>query len=126
MPTSPSTITAHLRAALNTGDRLPLSQILHPDVHWTPAAHQGSPCHGRTEVLLRCSHLHTSGLRATVQETFTYPEATVLGLLVHPGDDPTTPRATHYLVFHHTDGLITRIRDYTQRHDALNAAYQGT
>ncbi len=125
--TTPSTITALLRDALNQGERLRLSNYLHPDVHWHNPHGQGVDYHGRTQVLACYARLHAQGTRTAVEETFTYPQAVVLGLRTCPAQDaPPTPTAEGlllYQVFHIADGLITHIDGFSDRYAALDAAY---
>jgi hypothetical protein len=127
MPTSPSTITALLRDALNHDERLRLSHYLHPDVRWHNPHGRGAEYLGRTQVLARCAHLHARGGCIAVEETFTYPQAVVLGLVADPEADAVPgARTLLYQVFHIADGLITDIRGYGDRCTALEAACTGS
>jgi len=128
MSTSPSTITALLRAAINEGERLRLSQYLHPDVRWHNPHGRGVDYLGRADVLARYAHLHARGMRTAVEETFTYPRAVVLGLLTSSpeADAPPVAELLLYQVFHIADGLITDICGYSDRFTALEAAYTGS
>jgi hypothetical protein len=127
MATSPSTITALLRTALNEGDRLRLAAYLQPDVRWHNPYGRGVDYFGRAQILAQCAHLHARGLRTTVEETFTYPQAVVLGLLGSPdADAPAVPGLLLYQVFQIADGRITDIRGYDDRYTALQAAYAGS
>ncbi|WP_042406181.1 nuclear transport factor 2 family protein [Streptacidiphilus carbonis] len=120
-------VTARLRAALNQADLLPLSPLLHPDVHWAGRETGQADCRGRAEVITRLAALHQHGGRVAVEETFTYPDAVVLGISPSPQGPPHGDRAQHlYTVFHLNGGLITRIRGHRDRHTALDAAYNAS
>jgi hypothetical protein len=60
-----------------------------------------------------------------VEETFMYPGAVVLGLRLHGSMSTPDPDDMVYQVFDVMDGLITRITGYTDRTQALNAAFNG-
>ncbi|WP_406442405.1 hypothetical protein OHB00_39995 [Streptomyces sp. NBC_00631] len=130
MPSSPrpgpSAVAAHLREALRRVDCRLLAEVLHPNVHWSPPGGGDTGCHARSHVLSRCSRLHTLGLRAEVEETFTYPAAVVLGLRIHGTVPPADPDSVAYHVFDVTGGLVTRITSYTDRAQALDVAVAGT
>ncbi|MES4891303.1 nuclear transport factor 2 family protein [Streptomyces sp. NPDC096012] len=130
MPSSPgprpSVVAASLREALETADCLMLADLLHPNVHWSPPEGGETGCHTRSHVLSRFSRLHALGLRATTEETFTYPTAAVLGLRIHGTVPPAAPENVGYHVFDVTGGLITRITGYADRAQALEAAFTGS
>ncbi|MFF7980169.1 nuclear transport factor 2 family protein [Streptomyces sp. NPDC007901] len=121
----PSVVTARLREALETADCLMLADLLHPNVHWSPPEGGDTGCHARSHVLSRFSRLHALGLRATTEETFTYPTAVVLGLRIHGTVPPAAPEKVGYHVFDVTGGLITRITGYADRAQALEVAFTG-
>lgn len=118
-------VTARLREALEAADCRLLADLLHPNVHWSPPEGGDTGCHARSHVLSRCSRLHALGLRAYLEETFTYPAAVVLGLRIHGTVPPADPESVRYHVFDVTGGLITRITGYTDRAQALEAAFTG-
>jgi hypothetical protein len=122
MDHSASTVTAHLRAALNDADLLPLTGLLDPAVRWTGPDTETADACGRTSVLARLGLLHRQGRRCRVDETFTYPEAVVLGLTTDTGGQGDPPRPG-YTVFHLADGRITRIHGHHDRFQALDCAY---
>ncbi|MGW1044120.1 hypothetical protein [Streptomyces sp. NPDC002547] len=122
----PSLVTARLREALETADCLLLADLLHPNVHWSPPEGGETGCHARSHVLSRCSRLHALGLRARTEETFTYPTAVVLGLRIQGTVPPADPENVGYHVFDVTSSLITRITGYTDRAQALEAAFTET
>ncbi|MEU9154955.1 nuclear transport factor 2 family protein [Streptomyces sp. NPDC048417] len=130
MPSStgpgPSLVTARLREALETADCPLLADLLHPNVHWSPPEGGEAGCHTRSHVLSRFSRLHALGLRVSAEETFTYPMAAVLGLRILGTVPPAAPQSVGYHVFGVTGGLITRITGYTDRAQALEAAFAGT
>ncbi|MFG2702060.1 nuclear transport factor 2 family protein, partial [Streptomyces sp. NPDC048386] len=130
MPSSPrpgpSAVAARLREALRRADCRLLAEVLHANVHWSPPGGGGTGCHARSHVLSRCSRLHALGLRADIEETFTYPAAVVLGLRIHGTVPPADPDSVAYHVFHVAAGLITRITCYADRAQALDAAFTGT
>ncbi|MEU3985931.1 nuclear transport factor 2 family protein [Streptomyces sp. NPDC026672] len=121
----PGSVTARLRKALDAADCRSLGDVLHPDVRWNPPDEGGTGCHTRSHVLSRCARLGALGLRADVEETFTYPAAVVLGLRIHGAVPPADPENAVYHVFDVTGGLITRITGYTDRVEALEAAFTG-
>lgn len=121
----PGALTARLREALDTADCRSLADVLHPYVRWNPSDSGGRGCHTRSHVLSRCARLHALGLRAQIEETFTYPAAVVLGLRIHGTVPPADPRTVVYHVFDLSDGLVTRITGYTDRSQALDAAFPG-
>ncbi|MEU9207732.1 hypothetical protein AB0D27_07190 [Streptomyces sp. NPDC048415] len=129
MPSSPRpgkrAVAARLRDALETADCRMLAEVLHPNVCWSPPDGGDTGCHARSHVLSRCSRLHVLGLRATVEETFTYPAAVVLGLRIHGTVPPAHPESVAYHVFDVTGGLITCITGYADRAEALDAAFTG-
>ncbi|WP_042411818.1 nuclear transport factor 2 family protein [Streptacidiphilus carbonis] len=124
-------VTARLRAALSQVDLLPLSPLLHPDVHWVGREAGQPDCRGRAEVLARLAALHQPGGRVAVEETFTYPDAVVLGIGLIPEGPPKDDSGqgsptSLYTVFHLTGGLITRIHGHGDRCTALDAAYSAS
>ncbi|WP_042411653.1 nuclear transport factor 2 family protein [Streptacidiphilus carbonis] len=120
-------VTARLRTALNQADLLPLTPILHPDVHWSVHDSDRAGCHGRAEVLTRLAALHQHGGRVAMEETFTYPDAVVLGIGLSREGAPKRGRPqTVYTVFHLSGGLITRIHGHGDRYTALDAAYSAS
>lgn len=119
----PADLTARLREALDTATCRSLADVLHPYVCWNPPDGSGPGCHTRSHVLSLCARLHALGLRADIEETFTYPAAVVLGLRIHGTVPPADPRTVVYHVFDVADGLVTRITGYTDRSQALDAAF---
>jgi hypothetical protein len=63
--------------------------------------------------------------RMTIDETFAYPGAVVLGLRIHGAALTAGSGGTVYQVFDIVDGLVTRITGYADRSRALQAAYYG-
>ncbi|MEU2771745.1 hypothetical protein ABZ646_02185 [Streptomyces sp. NPDC007162] len=122
----PSLVTARLREALETADCLLLADLLHPNVHGSPPGGGETGCHTRSHVLSRFARLHALGLRASAEETFTCPMAAVLGLRILGPVAPADPQSVGYHVFGVTGGLITGITGYTDRAQALEAAFAGT
>ncbi|MFC8513984.1 hypothetical protein [Streptomyces sp. NPDC057257] len=121
----PGAVTARLREALDTGDCRSLADVLHPYVCWNPSDASGNGCHTRSHVLSRCARLHALGLRARIEETFTYPAAVVLGLRIHGTVPPADPQTVTYHVFDVADGVVTRITCHADRAQALDAAFPG-
>ena len=121
----PGSVTSRLRKALETADCRSLGDALHPNVRWNPPDEGGTGCHTRSHVLSRCARLGALGLRAEVEETFTYPASVVLGLRIHGAVPPADPDNIVYHVFDVTSGLITRITGYADRTEALEAAFTG-
>ncbi|WP_458247433.1 hypothetical protein [Streptomyces sp. MAI_2237] len=119
----PAVVAARLREALEAADCRLLAAVLHPYVCWNPSGQAGASCHTRSHVLSRCARLHALGLRARVEETFTYPSAVVLGLRMHGAVPPADPQTVVYHVFDVGEGLVTRIGDFTDRGRALDAAF---
>ncbi|MGW3142051.1 hypothetical protein [Streptomyces sp. NPDC001139] len=74
--------------SLEAADCRLMAAVLHPYVCWNPSGHGGASCRTRSHVLGRCARLHALGLRARVEETFTYPSAVVLGLRLHGAVQP--------------------------------------
>ncbi|MEU5534406.1 hypothetical protein [Streptomyces sp. NPDC020362] len=120
-----STVTAHLRRAVGNADWQLLAEALHPHVHWRAPRPGTLVCRGRSRVLSRCARLHTRLSGVTVEETFMYPGAIVLGLWLHGTASTPGSGALVYQVLDVVDGLIIRITGYTDRTQALNAAYDG-
>ncbi|GAA2902621.1 hypothetical protein [Streptomyces mexicanus] len=118
-----STITALLRSVLDNADWQSLGEALHPDVSWGPPRPGTLGCRGRSRVLSRCARLHARLSRVMVEETFMYPGVVVLGLWLHGSESVSDPGHLVYQVFDVVDGLIIRITGYTDRGQALNAAY---
>ncbi|MFI1766598.1 hypothetical protein ACH41H_31715 [Streptomyces sp. NPDC020800] len=128
-----STVTAHLRRAVGNADWQFLGEALHPQVHWSAPRPGARACRGRSRVLSRCARLHTRLSGVTVEETFMYPGAIVLGLWLRLGT--STPDSDGlgcpvsdelvYQVLDVVDGLVVRITGYTDRTQALTAAYDG-
>ncbi|MEV6940782.1 nuclear transport factor 2 family protein [Streptomyces sp. NPDC051172] len=121
----PGAVTARLREALEANDCRLLAEVLHPNVCWNPPDGGNTGCHTRSHVLSHCARLHALGLRAAVEETFTYPAAVVLGLRIHGAVPPADPQTVQYHVFDVNDGLVTRITGYADRAEALDAAFPG-
>lgn len=118
-------VTAQLRKALGAADCRSLCEVLHPNVYWSPPEGGATGCHARSHVLSRCARLHALGLWAGVEETFTYPAAVVLALRIHGTVPPADPDRLVYHVFDVADGLITRMTGYSNRAQALDAAFTG-
>ncbi|OLZ64499.1 hypothetical protein AV521_34725 [Streptomyces sp. IMTB 2501] len=126
LPRGPGAVTAHLRRVLDAADWRALAEVLHPNVSWTRPDGARADCRGRSHVLSRCVRLDALGLRVRIEETFTYPAAVVLGLRVHGPASVAAGEATVYQVCEVTAGSIIRITGYTDRSEALQAAYAGT
>ncbi|WBO68897.1 nuclear transport factor 2 family protein [Streptomyces camelliae] len=123
MSASPSTMTARLRRAVEAAHWQSLAGLLHPDVACGPPEEGGSVCRGRSRVLSHFARPGADGLRATVDETFTYPAAVVLGLHLAGAGPAPGPPPTVYQVYDLADGLIIRVTEYADRAEALGAAY---
>ncbi|WP_042388655.1 hypothetical protein [Streptacidiphilus melanogenes] len=72
----------------------------------------------RAAILDWYAQLHASGTRAQIEESFTYPDAVVLGLAQARPGSPVL-----YQVFQLRDGRITSVRGHTDRYEALDDAY---
>ncbi|WP_406430193.1 nuclear transport factor 2 family protein [Streptomyces sp. NBC_00631] len=120
-----SVVAAHLRGALNTANWQVLAEVLHPNVCWGHPGRSAGSCRGRSRVLGRCARLYARAQRMTVDETFTYPGAVVLGLQIRGATHTAVSGGTVYQVFDVVDGLVTRITGYADRSRALRAAYFG-
>ncbi|MEV0180342.1 nuclear transport factor 2 family protein [Streptomyces sp. NPDC050625] len=121
----PSALAAHLRRALDAADWQVLAEVLHPNVCWGHPGRSARGCCGRSRVLGRCARLYARTQRMTVDETFTYPGAVVLGLRIHGVALTAGSGGTVYQVFDVVDGLVTHITGYADRSRALQAAYCG-
>lgn len=124
-PPGPGAVTAHLRRVLDAGEWRLLAEVLDPNVYWSRPQGGRADCRGRSRVVSRCVCLHDFGVRVRIEETFTYPSAVVLGLRVHSPASSAAGGATLYQVCDVSGGLIIRITGYTDRSEALRAAYIG-
>jgi len=122
---APSGVAVRLRDALTACDCRRLEGVLHQSVHWSQPDGGDTGCSTRSHVLSRLSRLHALGLRARVEETFSYPAAVVLGLRILGMVPPAAPERVAYHVFDITDGLIVRVTGYADRAEALEAALSG-
>ncbi|HEY4460337.1 MAG TPA: nuclear transport factor 2 family protein, partial [Pseudonocardiaceae bacterium] len=83
-------VAAGLRTAYETADLDALSELLHPEVRWGGEEDTPDTCHSRSDVLTWYRRGYESGMRATVTEVLTRPEAVFLALRVSgraPGTD---------------------------------------
>lgn len=110
-------VAAGLRAAYESADLAALGELLHPDVRWGGEQDTPDTCHNRSDVLNWYGRVYQSGLRATVTEVLTGPDAVLLALRVS-GREPGETFVVHQ-VFRLTDGLVADIRGYPERELAL-------
>lgn len=115
-------VAAGLRTAYETANLDALSELLHPDVRWGGEEDTPETCHNRSDVLTWYRRGYESGMRATVIDALTGPDAVLLTLRVS-GREPGKAVVVHQ-VFRLTDGLIADIRGYPQRELAL-ARFEG-
>jgi hypothetical protein len=115
-------VAGALRAAYESADLDALSGLLHPRVRWGGEEETPDTCHSPSDVLAWYRRSYDSGIRATVTEVLTRPDAVFLALRVS-GRDQGKATAVHQ-VFLLTDGLISDIRGYPQRDLAL-ARFEG-
>lgn len=121
----PGAVAANLRGALDTANWQVLAEVLHPNVCWGRPGRSAGGCRGRSRVLGRCARLYTRTQRMTIDETFTYPGAVVLGVRIHGATLTAGSGSTLYQVFDVVDGLVIRITGYADRSRALQAAHFG-
>jgi ketosteroid isomerase-like protein len=110
-------VAAGLRAAYESADLDALGELLHPDVRWGGDEDTPDTCHNRSDVLAWYRRSYESGMRATVTEALTGPDAVLLALRVS-GRAPGDATVVHQ-VFRLTDGLVADIRGYPERELAL-------
>ena len=115
-------VAAGLRSAYETADLDALGELLHPQVRWGGDEDTPDTCHNRSDVLAWYRRSYESGMRATVTEVLTRPEAVFLALRVS-GRAPGDATVVHQ-VFRLTDGLVADIRGYPERDLAL-AGFEG-
>jgi SnoaL-like domain len=115
------TLTERLRTAMLAGDERALAALLHPHARW-PGTGTGAAHEGRAAVLRHYGELRARTRRIAVVETFTYPDAVVLGLELTPDGSGGGGPELVYRVFTHTEGLVTAVGDHSDRTLALDAA----
>ncbi|WP_042430666.1 hypothetical protein [Streptacidiphilus anmyonensis] len=116
---TPTQVTAALREALFGEDMLALFDLLPTEVLWSPGPTDLPVLTARPTVIEWYRQLRARGARTTVGETFTYPDAVVLGLAWEPGGS-----AVRYHLFRLVNGRVTLLQVYDDRYEALVAAYR--
>ncbi|WP_042379808.1 hypothetical protein [Streptacidiphilus melanogenes] len=116
---TPAQVTAALRAALEGDDLHALLDLLAPHTRWAPTPEAVPANAPRATILNWYAQLHASGTRARIEESFTYPDAVVLGLAQARSGSPAL-----YQVFQIGDGRITSVQGHADRYEALGDAYR--
>jgi hypothetical protein len=120
----PDDVAARLREAFTTGDPELLAPLLDPHVRWGGEGETPQTCHSRGDVLAWYGRTRAAGVRAEVTEVQVRDRAVVLGLaLSGPVQGPDGDRPDQvFQTFRLVDGLITDIRGYPTREEALAVA----
>ena len=112
---------AQVRSAMESGDPEKMSRLLHPDVHWGPAAEPDWGCRNRNEVASWYLRARDEGARATVSEMVVGRKRLVVGLRVTgtPATEESGGTVLRWQVMTTRDGLVADIRGFGDRDEAL-------
>lgn len=114
-------VAERLQEAFVAEDLALLGPLLDPKVRWGGPEETEQTCHSRSDVLAWYGQVQAAGMTAQVTETVVLDDAVVLALAMSgPAQGPNAKRpGTVFQVFHIADGLVTDIRGFQRREQAI-------